>query len=92
MTGPFVALYSNVFNFADLKGYSELGTWQTFVVALINALFATLLVLPLLALVLVLFARVGVLWLAIALSPFIVLAQVFKDMIALPKQLDFLNP
>lgn len=39
-----------------------------------------LLVLPLAALVIVLFARIGILWIAIATSPFIVLLQVFKDL------------
>lgn len=39
MTGPFVALYSSVLSFADLKAYTELGTWQLFIVSLINLIF-----------------------------------------------------
>lgn len=77
MTGPFTALYSNMLNFSNLTA-GNLGVWQNFIVALINAWFAVLLVLPMVALVVVLFARIGILRLAIALSPFIVLILVFE--------------
>ena len=45
-----------------------------------------LLILPLIALVVVLFARVGILWIAIALSPFIALLKIFGGK-ALPEWL-----
>lgn len=79
MTGPFTALYSNMLNFSNLTA-GNLGVWQNFIVALINAWFAILLVLPMVALVVVLFARIGILRLAIALSPFIVLIRVFAKL------------
>jgi hypothetical protein len=58
MTGPFSALYGSFFNFAKPDSYISIGVWQKFVLVFINTLFGLLLVLPLLALVLVLFARV----------------------------------
>ena len=79
MTGPFTSLYTSMLNFSSL-GTSNLGIWQNFIVALINAIFAVLLLLPLVALVAVLFARVGILRLAIALSPFIVLIRIFDKL------------
>ena len=86
MTWPFVSLYSNMFNFADLSGYKDLWVWQLFILALINTGFSVLLILPLIALVVVLFARVGILWIAIALSPFIALLKIFGGK-ALPEWL-----
>ena len=79
MTGPFTSLYTSMLNFSSL-GTSNLGIWQNFIVALINAGFAILLLLPLVALVAVLFARIGILRLAIALSPFIVLIRIFDKL------------
>jgi hypothetical protein len=84
MTGPFTSLYTSMLNFSSL-GTSNLGVWQNFIVALINAGFAVLLLLPLVALVIVLFARVGILRLAIALSPFIVIIRIFDKLF--PKDL-----
>ena len=60
--------------------------WQLFILALINTGFSVLLILPLIALVVVLFARVGILWIAIALSPFIALLKIFGGK-ALPEWL-----
>lgn len=86
MTGPFASLYSNVLQFSDLTWHNkDLWDWQLFIIAIINAGFSVLLLLPLVALVIVLVARIGVLWIAIATSPFIVLINVFKDMF--PKDL-----
>lgn len=80
MTGPFSALYSSFFNFAKPDSYASIWVWQKFVLVFINSLFGLLLILPLLAFVIVLFARIWILWLVIALSPFIVLAHTFDFM------------
>lgn len=53
---------------------------QKFLVWAINALFAILLVLPLAALVVVLLWRIAMLWITIAISPFLVLKEVFSDL------------
>ncbi len=86
MTWPFAALYSS------MSVYSNLDTgnrwlWQKFVITFVNVCFSLLLVLPLLALVVVLFARVWLLWIAIALSPFLVLVNVFEGVFSLPDSL-----
>lgn len=75
-TGPFVALYSSMLDFASFQNNS-LGLTQNFIILFINTAFAIVLALPLIALVAVLFWRVIQLWIAIALSPFIVLKHVF---------------
>ena len=87
MTGPFAALYSSfsVYSHLDVEG---LWLWQKFVVTFVNICFAIMLVFPLIALVIVLFARVWLLWIAIALSPFLVLIKVFDDIFSLPKDLE----
>lgn len=86
MTGPFAALYSSfsVYSHLDVEG---LWLWQKFVVMFVNICFAIMLILPLIALVLVLFARIWLLWIAIALSPFLVLVKVFDDVFSLPEDL-----
>ena len=79
MTGPFAALYANM---ALFSSFSSLDPWiwirQKFVVMFINSGFAILLILPLVALVVVLFARIWILRMLIALSPFIILIKVFS--------------
>ncbi len=80
MTGPFSALYSNLSLFSSFDSVpSWLWLWQKFIVMAINIVFAVLLLLPLVALVLVLFARIWILWLLIALSPFFVILKVFSQ-------------
>ena len=92
MTGPFAALYSSFSTYSHLE-VKGLWLWQKFVVTFVNVCFAVMLLLPLVALVVVLFARVWLLWVAIALSPFIVLIKVFGKVLNLPKfdYLDFDN-
>lgn len=91
MTWPFTALYSSMSVYSHLQT-DNLWLWQKFIVTFVNLCFSVMLVLPLLALVIVLFARVWLLWIAIALSPFLVLATVFKDVIKLPESLkDYIN-
>lgn len=89
MTGPFAALYSSfsLYSHLEVKG---LWLWQKFVVTFVNVCFAAMLILPLVALVVVLFARVWLLWVAIALSPFLVLIKVFGKVLNLPK-FDYLD-
>ena len=86
MTWPFAALYSS------MSVYSNLDTggkwlWQKFVITLINTCVAWMLVLPLIALVIVLFARIWLLWIAIAISPFLVLVYLFDKIIPMPDSL-----
>ena len=92
MTWPFTALYSSFSVYSNLDT-SGRWLWQKFVITLVNIFFSLLLVLPLFALVIVLFARVWLLWIAIALSPFLVLVNVFGNLFSLPdsikKYLDF---
>lgn len=76
-TGPFISLYSSLINYSYLSsGWSLSGK---FVELFLNAAFAVMLLLPLLALMIVLLARIGILRLVIATSPFFVLIGVFKD-------------
>ena len=91
MTWPFSSLYSSMAVYSNLKT-GNLWLWQKFVVTFINTCFAVMLILPLVALVVVLFARIWLLWMAIALSPFLVLVNLFKDVFKLPKDIDkYLN-
>ena len=76
-TGPFISLYSSLINYSYLNsGWSLSGK---FVELFLNAAFAVMLVLPLIALMIVLLARIGILWLVIATSPLFVLLGIFKD-------------
>ncbi len=91
MTWPFAALYSSLSVYSNLQVDGK-WLWQKFVITFVNVCFSALLVLPLVALVVVLFTRIWLLWLAIALSPFLVLVKVFSGMIKLPWDLDkYLN-
>jgi hypothetical protein len=62
-------------SFAKLN--DSLGVKQQLISAVINVVFLLAMLLPLIAMVVVLFWRVFLLWLAIALSPLIVLVNVF---------------
>lgn len=96
--GPLVTIYSSLLNFAEISdtgvdSYGKMG-WEM----IIRAAFAIMLFFPLLALAVVLIARVGFLRLVIATSPFIILMEVFKDSIKiwenlgeLGKQLELKN-
>ena len=86
MTWPFAALYSSMSVYSNLDT-SDRWLWQKFVITFVNLCFSILLVLPLFALVVVLFARVWLLWIAIALSPFLVLVNVFDSLFSLPDSL-----
>lgn len=70
-----MALYGNMISFAKLN--DSLGVKQQLISAVINVVFLLAMLLPLIAMVVVLFWRVFLLWLAIALSPLIVLVNVF---------------
>ena len=86
MTWPFAALYSSMSVYSHLK-VKDKWIWQKFIITLVNTCFAGLLILPLISLVVVLFARIWLLWMAIALSPFLVLANVFDGIIKIPDSL-----
>ena len=70
-----MALYGNMISFAKLN--DSLGVKQQLISGVINVVFLLAMLLPLIAMVVVLFWRVFLLWLAIALSPLIVLVNVF---------------
>lgn len=61
-------------SFENLGNYT---LYQKFLILLINAGFALVLILPLAGLVVVLLWRIMVLWIAIAVSPFLVIKEVF---------------
>jgi hypothetical protein len=76
-TGPFVTLYNGLMTYSTSIDFSKHGMSQKLLVLVLNTGFAVLLILPLSALVVVLLRRVIVLWVAIAVSPLIVLKTVF---------------
>lgn len=77
-------------DFASFQNTS-LGLSQKFIVLLINSAFALVLLFPLVALVAVLFWRIVQLWIAIALSPFLVLKKVFDKLFPWGDNIDGLN-
>ena len=86
MTWPFAALYSSMAVYSNLN-VSGKWLWQKFVISLVNTCVAWMLILPLIALVIVLFARIWLLWVAIAISPFLVLVYMFDKFVSLPESL-----
>lgn len=77
---PMMTIFSSMMNFAQISETSQDNwVWAVWMETLIKALFAIAIFFPLLALTLVLVARVGVLWLVVAASPFIILLKVFKE-------------
>ncbi|HKL43925.1 MAG TPA: hypothetical protein VJ892_01455, partial [Candidatus Absconditabacterales bacterium] len=78
--GPFITIYSSLLDYtsiADGPG-QDVDVTSAFFMLLIKVLFAAALFFPLLALAVVLLVRIGVLWLAIASMPIIILFEVFK--------------
>jgi len=80
---PFIAIYGSILNFTELSADP---TWDAdllddFFQMIIKLFFALILFFPLLALAVVLIARIGLLWVAIAASPVIVLLKVFGDIL-----------
>ena len=91
-TGPFVTLYSSLMDYSSSVDFTNHGLGQKFLMLALNVWLAILLVLPLAALVVVLLWRVIVLWVAIAISPFLVLKEVFKGMFGdIGGKMDFLD-
>ncbi|MCX6823642.1 MAG: hypothetical protein NT085_00745 [candidate division SR1 bacterium] len=79
--GPLVTIYSSLLNFAQLTDTNITSAAGTSGVFIIKSLVAIALFFPLIALALVLIARVGVLRLYIVASPFIILKASFKDFV-----------
>ena len=89
-TGPFMALYGNMISFAHIN--DALSLKQQLMSASLDVVFLIMLFLPLLMIVVVLFWRIFQLWLAIALSPLIVLMKFFWDLFwGLAKSLDIFD-
>lgn len=88
---PLVTMYSSLLNFAQLTDSKTTTIGETSGIFLIKAWVAIALFFPLLALALVLIARIGVLWLYIVASPFIILKASFKDFIKMDKLEEYLS-
>lgn len=93
--GPLVTMYSSLLNFAQLTDTNVTTLGETSGIFLIKTGIAIALFFPLIALAIVLIARIGMLWLYIAASPFLVIKKVFGDTIpnlwSLDKTLDLNN-
>ena len=79
--GPLITIYSSTLNFGTMWDTSEWWDSITFGIVLkfmIKAFIGIMLILPILALAIIMFARVGILWMAIAFSPIIIIKEVFK--------------
>lgn len=74
-----MALYANMISSAHIN--DNLGIRQQFVVLVLNLAFIAMMLFPLMALVAVLFWRILQLWMAIALSPVLVLKHVFDGLL-----------
>lgn len=83
--GPLVMMYSSLLNFAQLSDTNDASWKQISGEFLIKTAIAIALIFPLIALAVVLIMRVGYLWVVIAGSPFLILAEVFKDQLKLEK-------
>lgn len=80
LVGPMMTIFSSMMNFAQISEHSQDNwVWAIWMETLIKALFALAIFFPLLALTLVLIARIWILRLVVAGSPFIVLVKIFKD-------------
>lgn len=79
--GPFITIYSSLLDYSSIADSpsSTNSILTNFFIFLVKFLFAAALFFPLLALTVVLIARVWILWLAIVALPIIVLLNVFKD-------------
>lgn len=95
--GPLVTMYSSLLNFAELTDTQATTLGETSGVFLIKSLVAIGLFFPLLALAVVLVARIALLRLYIAASPFLIIKNVFDKLIPkealgkLDKHLDLWN-
>ncbi len=79
--GPLITIYSSTLNFGQIIDTSWWWDSITFGIVLkfmIKAFIGIMLILPILALAIIMFARVGILWMAIAFSPIIIIKEVFK--------------
>lgn len=76
--GPLVTIYSSLLHFTQLTSANITSVSGTSWIFIIKSLVAVALFFPLIALALVLIARIGVLWLYIVASPFIILKESFK--------------
>ena len=82
---PFITIYSSLLDFTTLADDPDSATdlLASFFLLLIKVAFAVVLFFPLLTLALVLIVRIWILWLAIAISPIIVLLKVFDGVFKL---------
>ena len=83
---PFITIYSSLLDFSSISSTlsGDATLLEIFFSSVIKALFAIALFFPVLALAIVLIARVWILRLAIAMSPILALLNVFKDSIGDP--------
>ena len=76
--GVLVTMYSSLLNFSQISDTSITSLGAVSGEVIIKAAIAIALLIPLIALTVVLIIRVGFLWLVIAISPFLILSEVFK--------------
>ena len=89
--GPLVTIYSSLLNFAQLTDANVTTIGETSGIFIIKSLVAIALFFPLIALALVLIARIGMLRLYIVASPFIILKASFKNFIKIKWLDDYLS-
>lgn len=78
---PFITIYSSILDFSSLTKDPSGDKWifSNFFELLIKFLFAVALFSPLVVLAIVLISRIGMLWLAVVISPILVLLNVFSE-------------
>lgn len=89
--GPLVTIYSSLLNFAQLTDTDITSVGETSWIFIIKTWVALALFFPLLALAVVLIARIWLLWLFIVASPFIILKESFSGFLKLGKLDDYLS-
>ncbi len=89
--GPLVTIYSSLLNFAQLTDTDISSIGETSWIFIIKSWIALALFFPLLALAIVLIARIWLLWLFIVASPFLVLKESFSGFLKLWKLDEWLS-
>lgn len=80
MVWPLYAIYGSLLNFASINQTdSGKSTEAEVVIFLIKSIIWLLLIIPLIGLAVMSIGRVGMLWLAIAFSPLVIMFKLFKD-------------
>ena len=83
LTWPLITIYVSITNFAEMSDIDPSGrqVGGMYVETLVKTIFALALIIPLFLLAILLLARVWVLWLVIAFSPFLILYRLLKGVL-----------